>query len=263
MEVSVVRLFIATFLVWACLWPSVAYAQKVSRVPTGDTLVVQGLGTIRLLGVNALTDNTSDPRFPPCVPVTRELLSTLALGKDVTVISEPDVERLAPAAKARWVFLLDGTFLNERVLASGCAHLRDTGFDLSHALWTRISNTFSHVQLLGRGMYPRVEGVADTSWRRGPMVTSGALAWNGTSDKSTQTFTMSGTQWRLTWTMRPTSEVGGHFSVTVLTEDGRRIDAVTAPPTGGSDTTIIRSPPGSFYLKVSALYADWRVEVTP
>jgi endonuclease YncB( thermonuclease family) len=73
------------FLIVAALVlvPSLTFTQRVERIVDGDTLVVSGLGTVRLIGVD--TPESVDPRRPVEAygQEATQFLTNLALGKIV------------------------------------------------------------------------------------------------------------------------------------------------------------------------------------
>jgi endonuclease YncB( thermonuclease family) len=118
----------------------------VTKVPDGDTVVVRGVGKVRLLGIESadepafhLGPSAQPPRShqdpsgksaPPAVSgrldlsrnrASRDFLRTLALGKTVRIEYDP----LARSTKERaaYVFLADGTLLNAAMLKAGRARL--------------------------------------------------------------------------------------------------------------------------------------------
>jgi len=125
------------------LAPAAAWAQRVTQVPTGDTLVVDGLGKIRLLGIkgadgSAMGVGPSGPppqprREPPTTPAasghinlsrnrpSRDFLRKLALGKTVRIEYDPLVG--SSSDRGAYVFLEDGTLLNAEMLKAGRARI--------------------------------------------------------------------------------------------------------------------------------------------
>lgn len=103
------------------LAPSHAFAQLVTRVIDGDTLVVQGVGTVRLIGVD--TPETVDPRRPVQVfgRQASDFTRRTALGK--TVRLEFDVDRRDRYGRTlAYVYLPDGTLLNAEIVKQGYGH---------------------------------------------------------------------------------------------------------------------------------------------
>jgi endonuclease YncB( thermonuclease family) len=130
--------------------PAAAWAQRVTKVPDGDTIVIEGVGKIHLLGIKsadqpALNIGPSGPPAPPRqdppstqapaavsgrISLTpdrpsRDFLRKLALGKTVRIEYDP----LAGSASGRgaYLFLDDGTLLNAEMLKAGRARI-----DLTH-----------------------------------------------------------------------------------------------------------------------------------
>jgi micrococcal nuclease len=90
----------------------------VERVVDGDTLIVEDVGRVRLIGVD--TPETVDPRRP----VERfgreasEFLRRLVNGRSVRL--EYDRERRDQYGRTlAYVFLPDGTFVNEEIIRQG------------------------------------------------------------------------------------------------------------------------------------------------
>ena len=135
-------------MVWtAVAWVALsahANAQKVTKVPGGDTLVVDGVGKVRLAGVE---DSTSacrpgmpgpppPPRSGPSSPPpalmggrlnltpdrsSRNALRALILGKDVTLeFDDTGGRAMVPRV---YVFLKDGTFINAEIVRQGRARV--------------------------------------------------------------------------------------------------------------------------------------------
>ena len=101
--------------------PAVAQAQVVTRVVDGDTIVVSGVGSVRLIGVD--TPETVDPRKPvqhfgaEASAYTR----TTAQGKQVRL--EYDAERTDKYGRTlAYVYLPDGALLNAEIIRQGYGH---------------------------------------------------------------------------------------------------------------------------------------------
>jgi len=142
-DVGVLRTAIAVCVI--ALAPTAAWAQRVTKVPDGDTLVIDGVGKIRLLGIKsadapALRMGPSgappqprhDPGTRPPAAIggrislgrdrpSRDFLQKLALGKTVRVEYDP----LAGSTNDRraYLYLQDGTLLNAEMLKAGWARL--------------------------------------------------------------------------------------------------------------------------------------------
>ena len=85
-------------------------------------------------------------------------------------------------------------------------------------------------------------------------------AWQGSGNKETETFTVTG-HWRIDWIFSPSSSNGGAFQVYIYSADGRQLLNLAAnTQRGGSDTSFWAGP-GTYYLKVSSAGGDWKVGV--
>jgi len=86
-------------------------------------------------------------------------------------------------------------------------------------------------------------------------------AWQGSGNKETETFTVTG-HWRVDWIFSPSSSNGGVFQVFIYSADGRQLLnlAANSQRGGGSDTSFWAGP-GTYYLKISSGGGDWKVGV--
>jgi micrococcal nuclease len=119
-----VRRLLAVLLVVLAL-PSGAWAQLVTRVVDGDTIVVSGVGTVRLIGVD--TPETVDPRKPVQFfgKEASDFTRQMAQGKVVRL--EFDVQRKDKYQRTlSYVYLPDGTFLNAEIVKQGFGHAYTT-----------------------------------------------------------------------------------------------------------------------------------------
>lgn len=126
--------------------PAGALAQTVTKVPSGDTVVISGVGKIRLLGVRSGDEPAT--RFgkgtvPPAQPRTdaskpptpaiggaisfkrerpsRAFLQQLVLGKVVRL--QYDTLAGAKGVPRAYVFIQDGMLVNAEMLRMGKAHV--------------------------------------------------------------------------------------------------------------------------------------------
>lgn len=109
------------FLALLLALPSSAWAQLVTRVVDGDTIVVASVGTVRLIGVD--TPETVDPREPVQVfgKEAAEFTRRMAEGKVVRL--EFDAQRTDKYQRTlAYVYLADGTFLNAEIVRQGYGH---------------------------------------------------------------------------------------------------------------------------------------------
>jgi len=140
---GVLRTVIAAFVI--ALVPAAARAQRVTKVTDGDTLVVDGVGKVHLLGVRGADQpalqmgSSTPPPQPPRDPGTstpaaasgrlnlsrdrpsRDLLRKLALGKTVHIEYDPLVG--SSSDRVAYLFLEDGTLLNAAMLKAGRARV--------------------------------------------------------------------------------------------------------------------------------------------
>jgi len=124
-----------------------ARAQKVTTVPAQDTLVVAGVGHVRLAGIAGLdpafrigsVGPTPPPRSGPSSPPpaliggrinlsrnrgARDFLRKLVLGRDVTLEFD-DAGGRADVPRV-YVFLDDGTLVNSELLREGRAQVDES-----------------------------------------------------------------------------------------------------------------------------------------
>jgi endonuclease YncB( thermonuclease family) len=100
---------------------AVASAQLVTRVVDGDTIVVAGVGTVRLIGVD--TPETVDPRRPvqDFGQEASAFTKQLAQGKIVRLEFEgPRTDRYRRTLA--YVYLPDGRLLNAEIIKQGYGH---------------------------------------------------------------------------------------------------------------------------------------------
>ena len=133
----------------AVLAPSTAGAQLVERVVDGDTIIVRGVGRVRLIGVD--TPETVDPRRPveffgrEASAFTKRLLE----GKRVRL--EYDWERTDRYGRTlAYVYLPDGTFVNAEIIGQGYGHAY-TRFPFKHL--DRFRQLEREARRSGRGLW--------------------------------------------------------------------------------------------------------------
>jgi micrococcal nuclease len=98
-----------------------AGAQEISRIIDGDTIAVEGIGTVRLIGVDA--PETVHPTRPakPFAHVAKAFVRNLAEGQ--TARLEYDWQRTDRYNRTlAYVYLPDGTFLNAEIIRQGYGH---------------------------------------------------------------------------------------------------------------------------------------------
>ena len=144
--VLVVGLFVLT--------PIPAAAQLVERVIDGDTIIVRGVGRVRLIGVD--TPETVDPRRPveffgrEASAFTKRLLD----GKRVRL--EYDWERTDRYGRTlAYVYLPDGVFANAEIIRQGYGHAY-TRFPFKHL--DRFRALEREARNAGRGLWGDTSG---------------------------------------------------------------------------------------------------------
>jgi micrococcal nuclease len=98
-----------------------AWAQLVTRVVDGDTIVVAGVGTVRLIGVD--TPEIVDPRAPVQFFGKEASEFTRRMAERKVVRLEFDAQRTDKYRRTlSYVYLPDGTFLNAEIVKQGFGH---------------------------------------------------------------------------------------------------------------------------------------------
>lgn len=126
------------------LAPASAWAQRVTKIPDGNTLVIDGVGAVHLLGIRSVEQpavrvgpppgpQPPPSRQPPTTPAvsgrinlspnrpSRDLLRKLALGRTVRIEYDPLIG--SNKTRGAYVFLDDGTLLNAEMLKAGRAQV--------------------------------------------------------------------------------------------------------------------------------------------
>ena len=149
MEVSVIARPLLLSLVLPSLASAPAAAQVVERVVDGDTIVVRGVGRVRLIGVD--TPETVAPGRPveffgrEAGAFTKRLLE----GRSVRL--EYDRERTDRYGRTlAYVHLADGTFANAEIIRRGYGHAY-TRFPFRHL--DRFRQLEREARSAGRGLW--------------------------------------------------------------------------------------------------------------
>jgi micrococcal nuclease len=112
---------LTSVLVMLLTLPSSASAQLVTRVVDGDTIVMAGVGTVRLIGVD--TPETVDPRTPVQFFGKEASEFTRRMAHDKLVRLAFDTQRMDKYQRTlAYVYLPDGTFLNAEIVKQGYGH---------------------------------------------------------------------------------------------------------------------------------------------
>ena len=137
------RLVLATTgVLFALVLP--AAAQQVTRIDSGDTIEIEGVGKVRLIGIRSVDESPfgmapnqqaparTDPPSPTSLPPTavgggiklkpnrpsKDFLTTMLLGQNVKLQRDP---LIGEKTKLAYVFLQDGTLVNAEMLRRGAA----------------------------------------------------------------------------------------------------------------------------------------------
>ena len=144
--------------------PGLAAAQRVERVVDGDTIIVGGVGRVRLIGVD--TPESVDPRRPveffgeEASAFTRRLVE----GKRVRLAY--DWERTDRYGRTlAYVYLPDGTFLNAEIIRQGYGHAY-TRFPFEHL--ERFRQLEREARQTGRGLWGATPGAERQVASAGP-----------------------------------------------------------------------------------------------
>ena len=148
-EVSAIVTSVLLVGVLSALAPAAAEAQRVERVVDGDTIVVEGVGRVRLIGVD--TPETVNTRRPveffgrEASGFTKRLLE----GRSVRL--EYDRERTDRYGRTlAYVHLGDGTFANAEIIRRGYGHAY-TRFPFRHL--ERFRQLEREARSAGRGLW--------------------------------------------------------------------------------------------------------------
>jgi len=116
-----VRRIIADAILLSLAVATAAFAQPITRVVDGDTIHVEGVGSVRLIGVD--TPEAVDPRKPVefFAKESSEFTRRLSVGKIARL--EFDFQRKDKYDRTlAYVYLPDGTFLNAEIVKQGYGH---------------------------------------------------------------------------------------------------------------------------------------------
>ena len=131
------------------LAPAFAEAQRVERVVDGDTIIVSGVGRVRLIGVD--TPESVDPRRPVEFFGKEASAFTKRLVDGKRVRLEHDWERTDRYGRTlAYVYLPDGTFVNAEIIRQGYGHAY-TRFPFEHL--DRFRQFEREARQAGRGLW--------------------------------------------------------------------------------------------------------------
>ena len=163
-EVSAIAIPCLLAAVLPTLAPAVATAQRVERVVDGDTIVVEGVGRVRLIGVD--TPETVSTRRPVEFFGREASAFTKRLLEGRRVRLEYDWERTDRYGRTlAYVHLADGTLANAEIIRQGYGHAY-TRFPFRYL--DRFRRLEREARSAGRGLWnpaaPRAAAVAGIPW---------------------------------------------------------------------------------------------------
>jgi hypothetical protein len=222
-------------------------------------LIVPGaVGESLLLGVESIDD---DPRCRGEAERLARMWGTVRgrIEPDPGVPPEQGVYVLAPGGKSVQAYVLE----------SGCGLLTAPS---TAARYKEMVDADRLAQNMNRGRYgpSRPSPAApvplakytDPEPQETPFGMEKLGSWTGSGSKDTDTFMTTAREWRIYWVMKPTSTVGGLVTVTVKNADTdetvARVSSGTLSETGG-DSSVVRTPPGRYYLSINSANATWLV----
>ncbi|MDP3717142.1 MAG: hypothetical protein Q8T13_05150 [Acidobacteriota bacterium] len=207
-------------------------------------------GDVLLIGVETIDT-------PECAGVVEKEVALWNIRTKVV----PD----STSAEAVYVEAPNGITLNERAAWTGCARVSGNNFDRSRTL----RSAWMSAQTLSRGFYAvRAVTAAELAALKGlsspPASVATGAGWTGSGSKDTESFEMSG-EWRIVWSAVPSSSVGGVLSVTVHNaNDNSIVNTMSSGriSTATQDQSVVRTPPGRYYLSINSANMTWRVAVS-
>jgi endonuclease YncB( thermonuclease family) len=128
-----------------------AAAQTVGEVRATDTLLIENVGEVKLLGVEAIGSPTATAKESRCAASAKTLVQQLAFAKEVRLVKDANIGYRKQLASHYYVYLPDGRLLNQLVLESGCARPKAYVSDLTLA--TPLQTAALQAQMANRGLY--------------------------------------------------------------------------------------------------------------
>lgn len=151
--------------------PASAGAQPVERVVDGDTIIVRGVGRVRLIGVD--TPETVSPGRPVEFFGREASAFTKRLLEGRSVRLEYDRERTDRYGRTlAYVHLADGTFVNAEIIRRGYGHAY-TRFPFRYL--DRFRGFEREARAAGRGLW---NPSASSAARRASAAGAGGLRWD-------------------------------------------------------------------------------------
>ena len=85
-------------------------------------------------------------------------------------------------------------------------------------------------------------------------------SWSGTGIKTTETFQITGKEWRINWTAK-NEQVAGVLQIFVYDKNNNLVALAANQQGEGSDVSYVREKPGSYYLTINSANVKWTVKV--
>jgi endonuclease YncB( thermonuclease family) len=146
-----VRRLLGFLLVLPLALAAPAAAQMVTDVPATDTLQIENVGVVKLLGVEGSSSRSASAKEVRCAAEGQLFVSQLARAKVVRLAKDVKVANRAELASDYYVYLPDGRLLNKLVLETGCARPMVYISDLTLA--QPLENAATSAQMANRGVY--------------------------------------------------------------------------------------------------------------
>jgi len=129
---------------------------QVIKVIDGDTITINQDGsptTIRLIGIDAPESSTTRTGSVECFGVeAREFARTLMAGKRVTIRTDPTQDTYDRYGRLlAYIYMEDGTFVNEHLIAEGYAHEYTYRDPYEHQADFKAAESGARIQ--GRGLW--------------------------------------------------------------------------------------------------------------
>ncbi len=131
--------------------PLLSATGTVTTIVDAKTLLVSGVGNVRLIGVTPLKDSARKPRPDDELFGNDSDRATrrLAAGSRVRV----EFEGKSPGTAPAWVFLADGTLLNEQLIRRGFARMDPAARNTRYA--SRLLSAEQEARSAKRGLWPK------------------------------------------------------------------------------------------------------------
>lgn len=111
-------------LAFILFFSSPLFAERVRYVVDGDTIILSNNLRVRLLGLNAPEVPHKDTSGQFYGKEAKDFLQKLVKGKEVKLENDPYQEEYDRfGRRLAYIYLSDGTFVNEKLIKEGCAEV--------------------------------------------------------------------------------------------------------------------------------------------